>query len=237
MILIRKGPPPAALTTYRLQPDTSVDPPRLARYDGPGFNEVKPDVRAALIAEQRGVCCYCTDRITGRTVDPVTGHIDEGTTKIEHRVPQRGPNGDATRTLDWTNLFGACLGEIHKPAGANVLHCDSAKGERPITLDPTNPAHIAALTYRNDGTLVSGQPVHQNEIDEVLRLNGADLVKRRQRAVDAVRRELNRKYPARSYPPAALQKRLDAYRNPRADHPPFVGFLCWWLERAARKAA
>lgn len=224
MILIRKGPPPAALTTYRLQPDASVDPPRPARYDGPGFNEVKPDVRKALRDEQRGICCYCNDR------------IDETTMKIEHRVAQAA---DDTRTLDWPNLFGACPGEIDNPSGvgAKVLHCDSAKGERPITIDPTNPTHVASLSYRRDGTLVSSQPAHQTDIDEVLRLNAPALRERRVRALDAIRRDLGQRHVARALPLAALQKRLDLYRNPRSDHPPFVGLLCWWLERATRKAA
>ncbi len=224
MILISKGPPPAALTTYRLQPDTTVEPPRASRYDGPGFDEVKPDVRAALLAEQRGVCCYCTDRITDKTM------------KIEHRVAQ---SADEFRTLDWPNLFGACCGETDNPAGdgAKILHCDSAKGSRPIAVDPTNPSHAATLSYRNDGTLVSAQPAHQADIDDVLRLNVTALRDRRRRELTKLQRVLSERHPAKKLPRVGLQKLLDLHRNPRGDHAPFVGFLCWWLERALRKAA
>lgn len=226
MILIRKGPPPNALTTYRLQPDTSASPPRPAYYDGPSFGEVKGAVRDALLAEQRGVCCYCTDRITERS------------TKIEHRVPQHGPDGDSSRSLDWPNLLAACCGEIDNPVGegARLLHCDSSKGDLPIALDPTNPAHVDSLSYRRDGTLLSGQPGHQREIEEVLRLNLPELRRRRLKALTAVQRELGQRHSARALPRAGLEKLLDGYRHPQGQHRPFAGFLCWWVDRALRKA-
>lgn len=223
MILIRKGAPPASLTTYRLRPDTSVGPPRAPRYDGPGFDVVKPDVRSALLAEQRRVCCYCTDRITHKTM------------KIEHRVAQ---SADESRALDWPNVFGACCGEIDNPAGdgAKILHCDSAKGSRPIAVDPTRASHIATLSYRNDGTLVSSQPAHQADIDDVLRLNVTAMCDRRRRELTKLQRVLRERHGAKALPRAGLQKLLDLHHAPRGDHAPFVGFLCWWLQRSLRKA-
>ena len=232
MNLIRKGTPPGPLTTYRFTPDRASDPPRASRYndDDQEFTvTVKPAMREALVAEQRGVCCYCTDRIAATNVGM----------KIEHRVPQRGPAGDASRGLDWTNLLGACCGVKPNPMdrGAMVLHCDSAKGEDPITLDPTNPSHMAAIGYRRSGHVTSTIPRHQSEIDDVLRLNGEALVDLRSRAVDALRTELGLTHDARSLPKAKLQKLLAETNNPSGQQlRPFSGFLCWWLERAIRKA-
>jgi uncharacterized protein (TIGR02646 family) len=229
VILVRKRAPPPALTTYRLAPDTSTDPPRPARYDGPGFESVKPAIRDALVAEQRGVCCYCTDRIAA---------TDEGM-KIEHHVPQRGQWGDAARDLDWSNLLGACCGSVPNPngRGAMVLHCDSAKGDRPLPVDPTDPAHVAAIDYTRRGHVTSTREEHQRSLDEVLNLNADSLVERRRRALDALQRELVRRYGAGSLPAKKLDALLAQIREPQGPLRPFAGYLAWWVERARRKAA
>lgn len=227
MIVIKKGAPPGALVTYGLRADTAVVPPGPARYDGPGFDQVKPDIRDALDAEQRGVCCYCTDRIR-----PSAAGM-----KIEHRVAQSVDEG---RSLDWTNLFGACLGEAPDPSGrgARLTHCDSSKGDRSIEIDPTNPSHVAGLTYERSGRLRSSQPRHQADIDDVLRLNIGPLLDRRREALESLKHELiNRRYDLKALPRLRVEKLLARYRDPLTRQRPFVGFLCWWLERAARKAA
>jgi uncharacterized protein (TIGR02646 family) len=230
VILIRKGRPPAALVTYRRTPDTTTDPPRDARYDGPGFEAVKPAVREALVAEQRGVCCYCNDRITP---------TDTGM-KIEHRVPQRGADGDATRDLDWPNLLGACCGTIPAPAGrgARLLHCDSAKGDQRLSLDPTEASHMAAIGYTRGGRVTSSRLEHQGEIDGVLNLNADALVERRTRALSVLQDELQRRYGVRDLPEEKLQKLLAQTRDPSGGAlRPFAGFVCWWLERTIRKVS
>jgi uncharacterized protein (TIGR02646 family) len=229
LILIRKGQPPRALVTYRRQVDRTTEPPRPARYDGPGFEAVKPAVREALVASQRGVCCYCTDRI----------HDAPDRMKIEHRTPQRGPQAAPERDLDWTNLFGACVGVIANPAGRGpmTLHCDAAKGESLIAIDPTDPEHIGALSYLRNGRLLSSRLDHQRDIDDTLNLNAAPLCERRTRALGALQAELNRRYGARSLPADKLRKLLAHHRDPPGDHSPFAGFLSWWLERAVQKVA
>ena len=178
MIHVRKRAPPPELTTFRLTPDTSVDPPRPATYDSPGVEAVKPAIRAALVAEQRGVCCYCTDRIKPTDADM----------KIEHRVPQRGPAGDAARTLDWGNLLGACRGAVPNASGrgAMTLHCDSSKAEQALPIDPTDASHVAAIGYTRGGRVTSSRGEHQRAIDVVLNLNADALVARRRRALDAL---------------------------------------------------
>ncbi|MEZ4408544.1 MAG: retron system putative HNH endonuclease [Polyangiales bacterium] len=223
MILIRKGREPDALTTYRRAPDTSVDPPRAARYDGPGFEAVKPSVRDALVAEQRGVCCYCNGRITATP----TGM------KIEHRVAQ---SVDETRDLEWKNLLGACKGEVDAPGGrgARSVHCDASKGDASIDLDPTEPSHVSAISFTRDGRVTSSRAEHQRELDGPLNLNHPSVITRRRNALDEIKLELNRKYPGRSYSATALSRLRDQYQSAAGQAPPFVGYLCWWLERAIR---
>lgn len=230
---VRKGPPPGALVTYRLAPAAAGDPPRAARYndDDPEFTaNVKPAIREALVAEQRNVCCYCTDRIT-----PTRGGM-----KIEHRVPQGGPGGDPSRDLDWSNLLGACCGAKPNPSGrgAMVLHCDSAKGDEPIALDPTDASHVKSIRYEGSGRVTSTRPQHAFEIDNVLRLNVDPLVALRAQALEALKAELRSRYGVRSFPGEKLAKLLLRTRDPPGQPlRPFSGFLCWWLERALRKAA
>lgn len=228
MIQVRKGPPPAALTTYRATPDASVDPPRPARYDGPGFEAVKQAVRDALVAEQRGVCCYCNDRIAPT----------EAGMRIEHRVPQHGAHGDATRDLDWSNLLAACPGAIPNPQGkgARVLHCDAAKGDTPLSLDPTQASHTDAVGYTRAGTVTSTRLEHQQELDAVLCLNVKPLVERRQRVLSVFQAELGRRYGARDLPRPKLEKLLEQVRDPPGQLRPFAGLLSDWLRRALRKA-
>lgn len=225
MNLIRKGPPPPALVTYAQSRDASTAPPSPARYDGPGFQQVKPAVRAALVEQQRGVCCYCTGPIAAT----------EAQMKIEHRVPQRGPSGDATRDLDWSNLFGACRGELRDSKGGTTLHCDSSKGDLPLALDPTNPAHIAAVGYEGNGRVTSTRAEHQCELDQVLRLNCEGLRERRARALAELKRGLASRYPGRAFPEGALSKLLAQLREPPGPLRPYSGFLVWWVERALRR--
>jgi uncharacterized protein (TIGR02646 family) len=228
VILIRKGAAPAELVTYRAALDTSVDPPRRPRYDGAGFEAVKPAVRAALVRDQRGVCCYCTDRIAPT----------EQSMKIEHRVPQRGAYGDAERDLDWSNLFGACCGVAESPSGrgAATQHCDSAKADRPLPIDPSDAAHMAAIGYERDGRGTSSRAEHREAIEGVLNLNADVLIERRQRSLDVLKRELTRRFEARAYPKASLEKLRAQLLDPPGDLRPFAGYLAWWIDAAIRSA-
>ncbi len=226
MIHVRKGREPAALTTYRETPDRSVDPPRRAHYDGPGFERVKPVVREALVHEQRGLCCYCNARIVA----------SNETTKIEHRVPQHGPHGDPSLDLVWSNLFGACHGRSVDVWGKATLHCDSAKGDQPVTLDPSNGDHMAAIGYERSGRITSRFPDHQRDLDAVLRLNSDALIARRQAVLDHVKARLARQYPDRAWPRSALERLRDDYDRPGTLDPD-VGYLRWWLSRAIERAS
>ena len=162
---VRKRQEPNELTTYRAQPGS--------RYDGDsGFPPVKQAIREALVREHNGLCCYCNQRVR-----PTDGGM-----RIEHRVPQ---SVDATRDLDWRNLLAACPGN----EGGDPTHCDVARGNAEMALDPTQEAHVATMTFAPDGRLCSARPDLQREISDVLRLNCDMLIDRRQRALDAYIRE------------------------------------------------
>lgn len=210
---IRKGKEPLALTRYRAAPG--------ARYDGDsGFPVVKEAIREGLVHEQHALCCYCMQRI--KPSDP---HM-----RIEHRVPQSDPRG-RDLDLDWRNLLGACPGG----EDSQDTHCDVAKGGTPITLDPTESAHAATLSFRA-GRIQSSNRVFQVEIDDVLKLNCAQLVERREHALDAYIRErtAGRMTGLRR---EVFERWLRQIEDVPTGHPlpPFSELLVSWLRKEIRR--
>src|ERR1700759_1884449 len=129
----------------------------------------KDSLRKSLVAEQRGLCCYCLSRLIA----------DLQHMKIEHwqsqaRFPQR--------QLDYSNLLGACLGGKGKPP--KFQHCDTRKEELDLSMNPADPAHDVERVIRYDpnGPIRSTGPVLDREINEVLNLN-APLLKNNRAAV------------------------------------------------------
>ncbi len=211
---VRKRGAPPELTTYRAQPG--------ARYDGDsGFPPVKKAIREALVAEQHGLCCYCNQRI----------HPAEQGMRIEHRVPQ---SVDPARDLDWRNLLGACCGN----EGPGETHCDVAKGDQQITLDPAQESHVATTTFTSEARLTSTREGFRRDIDDVLRLNCELLVERRQRALDAYIEARTARYTGtmKRETFARWLDELDAVPEGHA-LPPFASYLRWWLARKVRRSA
>jgi uncharacterized protein (TIGR02646 family) len=128
---IVKSPPPASLVAHRLTPHSDYD-----NYTA------KDELRAALVAEQRRLCCYCMGRV----------HPGAALMKVEHWQPQsRFPN----EQLSYQNLLGACLGGPRQPI--HKQHCDTRKGDRDLKWNPANPAHHVEtrVMYEPDGTIIS----------------------------------------------------------------------------------
>lgn len=112
--------------------------------------------------------------------------------KIEHHCEQsicNGENGTEDRRLDYKNLFAVCWGN----EGSNhETICDKRKSEiasnpvsknrdLPIDLIPTNPNHIAGIAYRSTGLIISSNPRHESEINNVLNLNEKNLKEKRKK--------------------------------------------------------
>jgi len=106
MRAITKSAEPPSLTAHRLAP--------YCNYDNYADRDA---LRNALATEQRGLCCYCMDRIRS----------EQGTMKIEHwRCQARYPG----EQLNYRNLLGACPGGQGLPA--HLQHCDTRKGDRDL---------------------------------------------------------------------------------------------------------
>ncbi len=176
MRTIIKGTEPTSLTQHRSTPGADWD----------GYAH-KDEARKALCKEQGFICAFCTGRI--RDTPPASDH--HCGTKVAHWHPRRGPDGDPSLQLLWSNLLGCCPGgELGPPR-----HCDTAQGDVVLTLHPVlgGPAPEVALRYEADGRLYSDDPRIQRDIDLTLNLNCEKLRTRRAAAAQGAFEGLNRK--------------------------------------------
>ena len=115
MRAIKKKAEPQRLTELRSTPN--------ANYGNLKLDDMS-ELRASLAQEQRGLCCYCLNRI----------RPSKDTMKIEHWHSQ---TNFPEEQLDYGNLLGACLGGEGQPR--RFQHCDTRKGDLPLSRNPDSP--------------------------------------------------------------------------------------------------
>lgn len=207
--MIAKAVEPQSLAQHRAQPHSD-------------YNNYlqKDELRAALIGEQHGLCCYCTGRI----------RTDATRMKIEHWQCQ------ATYPqyqLTYGNLLGACLGGQGRSAAEQ--HCDTRKANSDLKWNPANPAHVieSRLRYLADGTVESADEEFNDQLTNVLGLNLAVLKNNRKAVLDAVF------VWWRSTPNARqkVQKQIDQRRAGIGELAPFSPVAVWFLQEKLGAAA
>ena len=209
MRAIVKGTEPRSLTTHRLTPHCDYE------------NYADMDtLRAAIFAEQFGLCCYCMRQI----------YEDSALMKIEHwRCQSRYPGGQ----LDYRNLLGACKGGSGQPP--DHQHCDTRKGDRDLRWNPANPAHNIEqkIRYEADGTIRSDDPEFDVQLGEVLNLNVTAL-KSHRRGVFSAMTEWLKAEKAKLQGPVP-RARLEREREKRATGDlrgrPFGRVAVWFLDQ------
>jgi uncharacterized protein (TIGR02646 family) len=145
---IVKGAEPKSLEEYRCSAGATYE----------DYTD-KPSLRNALVAEQRGLCCYCLSRISA----------DPAKMKVEHWQSQ---SLFPDYQLHYSNLLGVCQGSgVGKPP--KLQHCDTRKGDQMLSLNPAKDEHDVErlLHYDKDGTIRSTDPVFDREINQILNLN------------------------------------------------------------------
>lgn len=159
MRTIQKGLEPASLTQHRLKAHADYD----------NYTD-KTALREALVAEQRGLCCYCQSRIRP---------TPEGM-KIEHRQCQAD---HPRRQLDFGNLHGVCKGNEGQPIDRQ--HCDTRKGNSTLCFSVCDPAHPIErkIRFLGNGEITSDDEAVRREINEVLNLNWSRLAENRKHAL------------------------------------------------------
>lgn len=203
MRAIAKGNEPASLTQHRMKPHSDFD-----NYQG------KDALRAALVAEQRGLCCYCLTRIIA----------DGQVMKIEHWQCQANyPH----LQLAYANLLGACLGgHGAKPESQT---CDNRKANQDLKWNPATAAHVieSRVSYRNNGEIRSDDQQFDSELDAVLNLNIAYLRNSRKGALEAVQKWWQIKKPNRNQ----VQAQINRIDNGIGELEPFTPVAVWFLKR------
>ena len=224
MRAITKLSEPASLTEHRETKNADFD--NLPQ-------EAKQELRERLVAEQRGLCCYCCGRIT-----PEAGKM-----KVEHWRSQ-SPNKYPQHQLDYWNLLGACMGNEGQPE--NLQHCDTQKRDRELTLNPSNPEHRIeeVIHYLTDGSVRSDdhdfnaqlgenpRAVHQDS-KRILNLNLPFLMNNRKASLDAFQKGLTKRG---SLQKITLQKLLAKWSSDDgAQLDPYSPVVVHWLKKKLRK--
>ncbi len=207
MRTIQKNGEPASLTAHRQQP--------YADYDN--YTD-KDALRQSLLAEQRGLCCYCQSRI----------RPDVTSMKIEHWQCQ---TNYADRQLDYRNLLGACLGGHGHPA--REQHCDTRKGSAELCFCPADPTHPIEqrIKFLGNGEIASDDDVINAELKDILNLNLGQLVSNRKAVLDAFKQRLGRG----NFNAARELQKWDGSQP--GDLPEYAQVMVFWLEKKIARAA
>lgn len=205
---IQKATEPQSLTQHRCNTNSNYD----------NYAE-KDDLRKSLVAEQRGICCYCMQRIRPNLESM----------KIEHwECQDKYPN----RQLDYDNLLGACLGGTGK--SRRDQHCDTRKGNDSVSFNPANLLHNveSKLQFLGDGTIQSNDVQFNQEINDVLNLNGSSLTRNRKAILSALQQGFMRENPSR----IAIEKELSKWNGDDGrDLEPFCQVVIYYLRKKLKR--
>lgn len=196
----------------------------------------KDDLRQSLLDEQHYLCAYCMKRIEN----------DSMHTKIEHW----NSISEKKTSMDYNNFLAVCTGGEKVNISHDedrILCCDSLKGERKLSINPLSQEHMDKVKYTKDGRIYTDNPIFNEDINNVLGLNGK-LDKKGQLVCDTAtglvkgRRDAYRKSEAvikvlkkrNKYSSANIQNRIRKFMN--ADkRDEFVGTTVYFLKKEEKR--
>lgn len=211
---IQKQAEPASLTEHRCKTNAEYT----ADY---GNYTATDDLQLSLVAEQRGICCYCMQRIK-----PYRNAM-----KVEHWKSQKC---FPEQQLDYSNMLGACPGAEGKPG--RIQHCDTKKGKKRLKFNPSDPSHDVELKIRflGDGQIESVDEEFDSELNSVLNLNnGYFLKENRKRVLDSFKDYLGRVNPSAG----DLKRELDKWNGTaEGDLEPYCQVVIYYLKKKLKLA-
>ena len=238
---ITKGSEPNSPTQYRLRGDASYD----------GYPD-KDTLRTFLVAEQRGLCCYCMSRIRAEwgAVKIAHWHAQHPQTQTEFPGEEllysnllaacKGNEGNvnpvASSDSSNSNLLAACKGNEGRRGSRQ--HCDTAQRNLNISRNPANPAHRVSevVRFSGDGTIYSDDPDFNGELNCVLNLNLDFLKTNRRATLEAFTMLLKKRG---RLPPHTLNKLLREWdgETHSGELAPYCQVVVYWLKkRLARRS-
>lgn len=222
MIVIRRGAPPQALIK-----DVQGLLPEQRTYGNLSSETIRA-LKEALLDRQGHLCAYCMCRV--KDVDHA---------KLEHVYPQSRSiaEGHPEQTIEYGNMLVSCMGgdgDARRPYGETT--CDTHKGDRLISIDPTSQDCVDAIRYRRNGEIFSEDPNINRDLCETLNLNCPASFLPQSRA--AVYRSLigamdKRDPQSPEAKRAFVRKKLKSLEEARVKEP-FVGVMEYHLKRWAR---
>ena len=215
MRAITKRGEPASLTAHR----------KTAHSDYSNY-EPKDELRTTLVAEQRGLCCYCMCRIR-----PTREAM-----KIEHWQSQACYRSEQLR---YENLLGACLGGQNRPRAEQ--HCDTRKENQDLKWNPANPEHQIEkrIRFGMDGSIRAHDPEFNDQLDEVLGLNLPRLKRNRESHITAIakwwEREATRR--DRASRDRLVRRKRSEYIEGEEELQEYCQVVVHWLDKKLAKTA
>ena len=212
MIRVYKGLEPKEWTQYRKTPG--------AVYQSFDF------LTRALLEEQGYLCAYCMRRIPHR--DKVDGKLTQEDHRIEHiKCRERYPD----LQLEYANMVVCCPGHI-----GDEKHCDKSKDDDEISFSPMEQASVDTIAYRSDGRIFSTNTDYDKEINHVLNLNTALLVRNRRSAIEEVIRLINTRQKGKPWTIAILKQYISKYsskhnNNGKMQYIPYCGIVLYYLNK------
>ena len=196
----------ASLTQHRAAPQATYE----------NYRD-KESLRAALVSEQRGICCYCM-----QSIRPV-----EGSMKIERWHSQ---DGSPHEQLVYSNLLGSCMGGDGQRD--SVRHCDTAKANKNLSRNPANRDHHVedVIRYLSDGTIASSDATFHVELSHVLNLNAAYLKNGRTAALHALQKMMKMRGTLNKQRWRKLLEELTGTSHTN-DLQPYSGVIAYWIRK------
>lgn len=170
MIKINRTQEPTCLTELKERPNVN--------YVNDLQEPCKEIVRTQLRADQKGLCAYCQRKFN--TTNPDKPKIS---TFIEHYEAQ---TDFPEKQLDYDNFFAVCSGKyyVNRKTGKHISFCSKERGSNDLTINPAKETHIDTIYYDDDNKIHSSNPTFENELNDTLKLNFADLLIDREIAFD-----------------------------------------------------
>jgi len=140
----------------------------------------KSAIRQALLKEQGFLCAYCMRRISEQVDSKGKPKM-----KIEHYDAQSTAED---RKLNFLNMLGVCKGG--EGGAAHLFHCDTARGNTTITVDPRNENCEQHIKYTPAGEIYSDNPLVDEDLNVTLNLNVRRLKTGRSAAIQEAKQSL-----------------------------------------------